>query len=175
MQVSPAHWHLLFNHFPIILVMTGALFLIIGLILKKDHIKSTALLIVILSGLTAMLANATGESAEEQVEGIPGVSSSAIEVHEDAAGTGLTIILITGAIALISAFVFHKNKKTGHVFVLITLVGALASSAFMGYVGLTGGEIRHSEIRGDFGRSTAADTGGNTIFQGEGSEEEHEE
>lgn len=173
MQVSPAHWHLLFNHFPIILVMTGALFLSIGLILNKDSIKSTALLIVILAGLTALIANTTGEGAEEQLEGVPGVSAQSIETHEESAKTGLTIILITGAVALISAFVFHKNKKTGHVFVIISLVGAFASSAFMGYVGLTGGEIRHSEIRGDFGRSAAPD-GGNSIFQeaGEGEAEE---
>ena len=153
MNVSPAHWHLLVNHFPIILVMTGALFLTIGLLMKKDAIKSTALLMIILAAVTAMIANATGEPAEEQIEGIAGVSHNAIEVHEHAAQTGLVITLITGAIALISAFVFAKNKKTGNTFVIITLIAALVSSGYMGYVGLTGGEIRHSEIRGDFGRN----------------------
>lgn len=165
MQISPAHWHLLVNHFPIILVITGALFLTIGLVFKKDQIKSTALLLVIMAAITGMIANATGEPAEEQVEGIAGVAHNAIEVHEHAAQTGLIIILITGAIALITAFVFAKNKKTGNTFVIITLIAALASSGYMGYVGLTGGEIRHSEIRGDLGRG-GADTGNNgTIFQ----------
>lgn len=165
MNVSPAHWHLLVNHFPIILIMTGALFLIIGLVFKKDHIKSTALLIVILAAISGMVANATGEGAEDNVEGIPGVSENAIEVHETAASTGLTFILVTGGIALISALVMMKNKKTGHMFVIVTLIASLASSGYMGYVGLTGGEIRHSEIRGDFGRDAGTGANGETIFQ----------
>lgn len=155
MEVSPAHWHLLVNHFPIILIITGALFLTIGLIFKKDAIKSTALLIVILAGLTALPANATGESAEEQVEEIPGVSHDAIEIHEHAAKNGFIATIGTGILALISAFVFSRNKKTGNTFVIITLLAALVSSGFMSYTGLTGGEIRHSEIRGDFGRGDA--------------------
>lgn len=170
MQVSPAHWHLLVNHFPIILIITAALFLGIGLVFKKDAIKSTALMIAVLAALTGMIANATGEGAEEQVEELPGISHEAIHIHEEAAETGLMLIVITGALALISSFVFMKNKKTGNIFVIITFVATLASSGFMGYVGLTGGEIRHSEIRGDFGRGNtqpgaAGETGNPTKFR----------
>lgn len=172
MQISPAHWHMLVNHFPIILIIVGSLFLTVGLIFKKDAIKSTALLIVVLAGLTALPANATGEGAEEQVEEIQGVSHDAIEIHEHAAKTGLITIMGAGLIALISVFVFTKNKKAGHTFVIITLLAGLVSSGFMSYVGLTGGEIRHSEIRGDLGRGNApAET--RTIFDHES--EEHNE
>lgn len=116
MQVSPAHWHLLVNHFPIILIITAALFLGIGLVFKKDAIKSTALMIAVLAALTGMIANATGEGAEEQVEELPGISHEAIHIHEEAAETGLMLIVITGALALISSFVFMKNKKNRKYF-----------------------------------------------------------
>ena len=172
MQISPAHWHMLVNHFPIILIIVGSLFLTVGLIFKKDAIKSTALLIVVLAGLTALPANATGEGAEEQVEEIQGVSHDAIEIHEHAAKNGLITIIGAGFIALVSVFVFAKNKKTGNTFVIITLVAALVSSGFMSYVGLTGGEIRHSEIRGDFGRGNTSSQPA-TIFDQD--EEEHRE
>ena len=159
MQISPAHWHLLVNHFPIILVMTGALFFILGFIMKKPWLHNAALLLTILAALAGFIANQTGEGAEESVEGIAGISEQSINIHENAASTGLTIILITGVLAVITALVNMKNKKAGNIFMIITLIATLGSSGYMGYVGLTGGEIRHSEIRGDFGRGGTADSG----------------
>lgn len=158
MQISPAHWHLLVNHFPIILVMTGALFFILGFIMKKPWLHNAALLLTILAALAGFIANQTGEGAEESVEELPGISHQAIHIHEETAETGLIIILITGIVAVISTLVNMKNKKTGRIFLIITMLATFASSGYMGYVGLTGGEIRHSEIRGDFGRGNTANS-----------------
>jgi uncharacterized membrane protein len=172
MQISPAHWHLLVNHFPIILVMTGALFFILGFIMKKPWLHNAALLLTILAAIAGFIANQTGEGAEESVEELPGISHQSINIHENAAETGLTIILITGVIAVITALVNMKNKKAGNIFMIIALIATLGSSAYMSYVGLTGGEIRHSEIRGDLGRGGTSAT---TTPVGAGEEEAGED
>lgn len=156
MQVSPAHWHLLINHFPIILSIVGTLFIGLSFLFKKNTLVNGGLILLVMAALTALPANATGEGAEESVEGISGVTHDSIEIHEDAASTGLTIILITGGIALIAAFAQVKMPKQAMFLLIFTFIAGIASAGYMSYVGLTGGEIRHSEIRGDFGRSASA-------------------
>lgn len=156
MQVSPAHWHLLINHFPIILSLVGTLFIGLSFFLKKNTLINGGLILLVMAALTALPANATGEGAEESVEGIAGVTHDGIEIHEHAAATGLKIMIGTGILALIAAFAQVKMPKRAMVLLIVTFIAGLASAGYMSYVGLTGGEIRHSEIRGDFGRSTSS-------------------
>jgi len=161
MQINPAHWHLLINHFPIILSIVGTLFLGLGLALSKNTLKTSGILLLIFGALTAIPANQTGEGAEETVEAIPGVTQNGIDVHEDAASTGLIIILITGGIALITSLIQVKYPKQAKLMFIATLLAGITSAGFMSYVGLTGGEIRHTEIRGDInigGTAKATDT-----------------
>lgn len=151
MNINSAHWHLLLNHFPIILSMTGTGFLIAALIFKKQHLQFASMLLLIVAGVFGYLAYSTGEGAEHQINDLPGVSKTMIDTHQHIASTGLDIILATGAFALITILLLHFKKTASLLFMWITLAGALGSAGVMGYVGYTGGEIRHSEIRGDFG------------------------
>lgn len=162
MQVSPAHWHLLINHFPIILSLVGTLFIGLSFFIKKNTLINGGLILLVMAALTALPANATGEGAEESVEGITGVTHDGIEIHEHAAATGLKILIGTGILALITAFAQVKMPKRAIILLVVTFLAGLASAGYMSYVGLTGGEIRHSEIRGDFGRSASAATPGQT-------------
>ena len=93
MQVSPAHWHLLINHFPIILSLVGTLFIGLSFFLKKNTLINGGLILLVMAALTALPANATGEGAEESVEGIAGGTHDGIEIHEHAAATGLKIMI----------------------------------------------------------------------------------
>lgn len=149
MQISTAHWHLLVNHFPIILSIVGTLFIILNFIFKKSNLINPALLLLVIGSLTAIIANNTGEGAEEMVEEIAGVSHESIHIHEDAAEIGLKIMLVTGILAAFTALARLKLPKAANFLIILTFIGAVASSAYMSYVGLTGGEIRHSEIRGE--------------------------
>lgn len=151
MQVSPAHWHLLLNHFPIILSVVATGFIIAAFIFKKQHLRFGGLLMLIIAAAGAYLAFQTGEKAEHGVEKLAGISHDAIEIHEEIANTGLKIMLSTGVIALITIFLVHGKNKRANLFLVITLIASMASAGYMSYVGYTGGEIRHTEIRGDFG------------------------
>jgi len=150
MNINSAHWHLLLNHFPIILSLIGTGFIVASFIFKKQHLKFASLLLIMLAAAFTIPAFATGEPAEEQVEEIVGVTRDAIQEHEEIAETGRLLIFITGGLAFITILLLHFKKKAVQAFMIITLIGSAASAGVLSYVGYTGGEIRHSEIRGDF-------------------------
>lgn len=145
--MNEAHLHLILNHFPSIGITIGLLVLIAGYLLKKPQVKATSLGIFIFSALAAIAANATGEGAEEIVERIPGISESIIHEHEEFAEQFLTLALILGGAALITLLLQWRKLKMatyGYILVLILAISCLVSAY---YVGVTGGEIRHTEIR----------------------------
>lgn len=170
MQISTAHWHLLVNHFPIILSIMGTLFLVLNLVFKKSNLNNAAFLLLIIGAVTAIIANNTGEGAEEMVEEIAGVSHQSINTHEDAAAIGLKIILVTGIFAACAGIAKLKFPKAAKFMLIATFVGALASSGYMSYVGLTGGEIRHSEIRGEINIGSSKTTPANNAAEQGGGE-----
>lgn len=145
--MNDAHLHLIFNHFPIIGITIGLLVLIAGYLIKNQQVKATSLGIFIFSALAAIAANYTGEGAEEIVEKIPGMSDSLIHDHEEYAEQFFTLSLILGGAALITLFLQIKKQGLaayGYILIIILAISSLVSAY---YVGVSGGEIRHSEIR----------------------------
>lgn len=147
--MNDAHFHLVVNHLPIVGVLIGFLVLLVGLIMKKPEVKNTALGIFIFSALTAIAAFLTGEGADEIVENLPGISETLIHKHEEYAELFLTMMLILGGISLITLFLQYKKLsfyKYGFMIVLLLSITAIVISK---YVGTSGGEITHIEIRSD--------------------------
>ncbi len=147
--MNDAHFHLVVNHLPIVGTLIGFLVLSVGLIMKKPEVKNTALGIFIFSALTTIAAFLTGEGAEEIVENLPGISETLIHQHEEYAELFYTIMLILGGLSLITLFLQYKKLpfyKYG--FVLILLL-SMVSIGVAKYVGTSGGEITHIEIRND--------------------------
>jgi glucan phosphoethanolaminetransferase (alkaline phosphatase superfamily) len=147
--MNDAHFHLAINHLPIVGLLIGILTLLTGLILKKEDVKLTALGIFIFSAITSIVAFYTGEGAEEVVENIAGVSETLIHTHEEYAESFFTLTLILGGLSLISFVVEVKKLKLSKYLMLVCLFLAIADGILAKYVGTSGGEIRHSEIRID--------------------------
>jgi uncharacterized membrane protein len=145
--MNDAHLHLVVNHLPIVGLLIGILVLIAGLILNKTEVKLTALGIFIFSALASIAANYTGEGAEEVVENIPGMSETLIHTHEEHAETFLTLTLILGAVSLLGFTAALKKSKHTKLLMVLILLLALADGVLAKYVGTSGGEIRHTEIR----------------------------
>lgn len=143
------HLHLVLNHFPIIGLAIGISVLLFGFLLKKEQIRATALGIFIFSALMAIAANYTGEGAEHAVENLQGISESYIETHEDAAEVFLIMMLVLGGVSLITLLLAIKKMKLAiYGYILVSLI-ALATVFAAKDVGISGGEIRHTEIRVD--------------------------
>lgn len=157
--MNGAHLHLVVNHLPIVGVIIGTLVLISGYLSIKMPVKVTALGIYIFSAITALVANFTGEEAEEVVEELAGISHQMIHAHEEQAETFLVLTLILGAISILTLFFQARKKEFARYGFMLALVLSSASIYTGKQTGTSGGEIRHTEIRE--GISLPADAGAN--------------
>lgn len=89
----------------------------------------------------------SGESAENSIEKLNGVSKDFIETHEDAAKTFAILAYTLGAVSLIGLWASWKKKVISNIISISVLVFALVLMVFAKQVGTTGGEIIHTEIR----------------------------
>jgi hypothetical protein len=67
-----------------------------GIWRKSTELKKTALGVFVLAALMTIPVDLTGEPAEEGIEGLPGVSETIIEQHEEAAGVAFASIGVLG-------------------------------------------------------------------------------
>jgi uncharacterized membrane protein len=145
--MNQAQIHLALNHFPVVGSVLALVFLIWGLLRKKDDIKLAAVSLVLISAIFALPAYFTGEGAEKVVEHKPLVTEEVIHPHEEAAEAALIVLEISALLAI--AWIITKQKNTGHdKLIYMSLIGFLAiTSAMMANTAHLGGEIRHDEIR----------------------------
>lgn len=145
--MNDAHLHLVVNHFPIIGTILALAILVTGTLLKNNSVKNTAYVLFIVAAIFAAFSMGTGEGAEELVEDMPTIGHGIIHEHEESAEK---FALILYAIAAASAFGFYlnikKKTKANLVSVIIIVLGVVA--VFLAQqTGISGGEIRHTEIR----------------------------
>lgn len=145
--MNGAYLHLAVNHLPIVGVLIGFLVLFVGYIVKKPPIKTTALGIFIFSALTVIAASFTGEGAEQVVENLPGISETLTHKHKEYAKLFFTMMMFLGGASAVTAFIeFKKSQFAKYGFILVLLL-SMTSIVISKYVGTSGGEITHIEIR----------------------------
>lgn len=145
--MNDAHLHLVINHLPIVALLIAFLVLLAGFLFKKPEIKLTALGIFIFSALSAIIAFYTGEGAEEVVENLPNISETLIHNHEEAAEIFYTLVLILGALSLVTMFLQIKKSKVVSFGYTLIFIMALVAMFFAKNTGTSGGMINHPEIR----------------------------
>ena len=146
--MSPAHWHLMLNHIPLLGLAIGALLLTYGVWRRHDEVQRASLGLIAVAGLSAIAVYWTGEPAEEVVEGLANVSHDALEAHEHFAIYALVGGIATGVVALGTLLYGGLRRSLARWTVLLTLVLALATTGLLGYTASLGGKISHPELRG---------------------------
>ena len=175
--METAYLHLVTNHIPIIGVPFAIALLLLGLWKESDDLKSAAFLAFVALGVLTVVVYLLGQSGEDFVEDLAGVSHDAIEDHEGAATFGLISVLITAVPAAFGLIRYRGMRRPAddgadavssfpRWIVLITLVLAVGSAAALGYTGRLGGKIRHTEFHG----GTAANSEENDATVGESEE-----
>lgn len=144
-----AYFHILVNHFPIVGVIIGTLILISGMVLKNEGIKISALGTLVFAAVMAVVADFTGDPAKDAVKGIPDMAESLINRHEDMASVALFIVIPTGLLAALTLYSIYKKEKSVRFLLPVTLVLSIISCVVLGFVGRSGGQIRHTEFRND--------------------------
>ena len=175
--METAYLHLVTNHIPIIGVPFAIALLLLGLWKGSDDLKSAAFLAFVALGILTIVVYLLGQSGEDFVEDLAGVSHDTIEDHEGAATFGLISVLITALPAAFGLVRYRWMRRPAdddvvssfpRWVVLLTLVLAVGSAAVLGYTGRLGGKIRHTEFHGGTATSTEENESGSGEERDEG-------
>ena len=145
--MNDAHFHLVFNHFPIIVPIVGMLILIVGFFVDSDVVKRTAFGVFIFGAIMTFPAMFTGEGAEEVAEKLPGVTHDIIHEHEEKAEVFAILSYILGLLSIGALWANLKQKSFANILSIAVLLLGLVGFYLGRQVGTSGGEIRHTEIR----------------------------
>lgn len=146
--MDPVHLHLLLNHLPIVGVPLVAALLGWGLVRGSREVVRAALGGAVLLAALSYPVFLTGEPAEEGVEHMAGFSERLVHEHEERAELALVAVLLTGAVAGAGLLLSRRSTEAPRTMGGVTLAALAVSGVLLGLTGLTGGQIRHEEIRG---------------------------
>jgi uncharacterized membrane protein len=143
---SGAHLHLLVNHAPIFAAIFACALFIVSYLVAPDVLRRTALVLLIITAIAGVIADKTGEPAEDAIRGYPGVQRKLIHDHEEMGDKAYLIAGALGILAVGGLMRWRRKPIPGTVNAAMVLASAFVSGAMI-YTGLLGGRIRHSEIR----------------------------
>lgn len=145
--MNGAHAHLLFNHIPVIGVLFGIAFLLVGILRRRDDTIKSALWIFLVVSILSAAAFFTGGPAEKIVEHLPGISESVIGEHEEAAEKAFISAIVLGLLALAGLAMYRRKSGITRLFLVVTVACSLLVGALMAWTANLGGHIHHPEIR----------------------------
>lgn len=145
--MSSAQLHLVLNHFPILGTFFGLLLLLYGLVKKSDAINKASFGSFAITALITIPAFGSGLGATTIVEGLPEVSKTIVEQHQQAALLTLVAIEILGAVAVSSLWSARRSPGGRKWLAFVVLILAVLASGLGMWTGSLGGQIRHTEVR----------------------------
>ena len=137
-------WHLMLNHFPVILSMLGAAASVIALLTRRRGVLLYALVTLTLAGLSSYPALRSGHAAAELLEDRWYVDDDQIDVHHDSGERTHLILLATGiicAVALWRTLRTVREAKPGLAVLTVVAVMGIASAATVSWTSWQGGFI----------------------------------
>jgi uncharacterized membrane protein len=143
--MNDTHLHLITNHLPVIGFALSALALGWGMFSKSRNTLLLAFTLILISAVGGFIAGNTGESAEEAVENIIGISHDAIHEHEEAAEAAMPFVIASGILSLAAGFLLIKNHKLAGLSQWALLLTVIAGCGLSMRAGWLGGKIRHAQ------------------------------
>jgi len=141
--MSAAHAHIILAHLPIIGIFFGLVILAIGR--SNLHMFRAALIVFMIAGFAALGVYLLGESAEEIVEDMAGISHDLIEHHEEAGLWAMISGMALGLVSAVGLFLSRRARPKGFMIVIVAL--ALFAVSVFAVTANRGAQINHPEIR----------------------------
>ena len=144
--MDPTRIHLLITHLPVYGLFLGFLALLYGAVRKDRQVKMVSLFLIIVTTIGAIIAFRTGESAEEAVEHLAGVTHDAIEEHEESAELTILFFYGLGVFTAIALYFEMKAKRYAQELSFFVLAFTIVTFFLVAQTANLGGKIRHTEI-----------------------------
>lgn len=145
--MNSAHFHLVVNHLPIIFPIVALIVLAVGIGYKSELVKRLSYFLFVLSAIAAFVSMNSGESAEEMVEELSGVSHRLIHEHEEKAELMALVSYLHGVVSTVAFWASYKGKTFANLLSYVVALIAVITIYLGKQTGTSGGEIRHTEIR----------------------------
>ena len=145
-SVDTTHLHLLLNHVPTVGTVAALALLLLAIVRRDEMLKLAGLEVIFVIALLSMPVYMTGVAAQHKIRKMPGVSDTAMSVHQDAALTGFTVAEFAGFVAWIGLWQSRRRGRAAPGVMTAVVVLSATSLALMGRAANLGGEIRHPEI-----------------------------
>lgn len=145
-SVDTTHLHLILNHVPTVGMAAALALLLLALFRRHEPLKAAALEVIFAIALLTMPVYMTGVAAQHKIHEMPGVSATAINVHQDAALTGFTVAEFAGFVAWVGLWQSRRRGRAAPGVIPAVVVLSALSLALMGRAANLGGDIRHPEI-----------------------------
>ncbi|NOS70605.1 MAG: hypothetical protein HOP33_11830 [Verrucomicrobia bacterium] len=127
MNFIPSPLHPAVVHFPIVMIVLGAVVSVIAVFWRKGYVPAFAAALLALGALGAWVATETGESDGGLVENSPAQVETLLDAHEDWAKRTLTAAAIAAAIAVGAAALFRFPRAARGVAVAAALAAGIAA------------------------------------------------
>ena len=141
-----AHLHLLLNHVPTVGGIIAVGILVMGFVRRSEPMKYVALEVLFAVAVITLPAYMTGAAAYSHIRKMPGISESAVSIHQDVALWGFTWLEFTGFVAWVALWQARRVGRAMRGLVPAVLVLAIVSLAVMTRAATLGGDIRHPEV-----------------------------
>lgn len=141
--MNAAHLHLIVNHAPVFLTFAGILSALWGYRRSNDA-WFISFGLWVLSGASAGVAYASGGGAADAIKNLPGVSTSAVEPHEDVAKVALILAMVPALVSIVA--IVARAVRRSPALRGLALAVAIITLGAMGYAATLGGAIHHPEI-----------------------------
>jgi hypothetical protein len=152
-MMNAPYLHLALNHIPVLGSLFGFLILLIGILKRSRDIKNIGLLMFVISALVAIPVLESGEAAPKIVKELPGVTHAYIHTHAGSAKIAFYAVEALGGLSLLGLLLSLRSKGTPNWLVLLCFAVSMPVVGSMLYTANLGGQIRHIEIRADFGKA----------------------
>jgi uncharacterized membrane protein len=144
-MISWPYAHLLINHFPVVLSVSGLAIAILALVVNRRGLWLTAMGALTAAGLFIYPVHFTGSQADNALRDPWYIQHGAIDAHDHAAGIAMVAILIVGIFA---AYAWWRSAKRSAEPIpgwirSGVLVGALIATGTVTYAAYLGGKIIH--------------------------------
>lgn len=146
MVFNGAQLHMLVNHLPVVGLLGMILALAVAIKSKSAEVKRLVLIATVVAAASAFAPYLTGESAEETVEHLRGVSKDLIHEHEELAEVATVFSAIASLAAGIAFYLERRRPETLKVSLPVVLILCLVSAGVMAAAAHAGGMIRHPEL-----------------------------
>ena len=163
-SITAAHWHLLFNHLPVVGDLFTVILLIYALIRNNAELKRAALIACIIVGITGFMADTTGGPAAQATRNLPGINRDDVRAHAQSADSALIAAEVLGALGIVGLVLALRKKEVAEIttnprvwaktykvppswVMILCLLLSLADAYLMLRAANLGGAIRHPEIR----------------------------